>query len=222
MTWRLVLHLMLVGASLTQGQAWARLQSENETRLSHAKELLGKYYERSAAAVDAELRELRDFVKGRIAAAFPHQPKRFRSKIYRTVLEESRRHGFDPIFLMAVIQNESSFKPAAKGKDGEIGLMQILPSTGRWIAESSGIPWKGKRTLQDPVLNIRIGATYLARLREKFEHGRLYLSAYNMGPTHVRRALAKDIWPKAYASRVMNRYLRYYRGFSRELAATQE
>jgi soluble lytic murein transglycosylase len=90
--------------------------------------------------------------------------------------------------------------------------MQLLPSTGRWMAQKSGIRWTGKRTLEDPVANIRIGAAYLAYLRERFDsHGRLYLAAYNMGTTNVNRALARDVWPREYPSRVMQRYVRFYR-----------
>ena len=135
-------------------------------------------------------------------------------------MQESFRYGFDPIFLMAVIQNESSFQPGIVGTSGEVGLMQITPVTAEWIADKYGLAYKGRHYLFDPVNNIRIGAAYLSFLREKFDfNSRLYLSAYNMGISNVNRALDRDVLPQEYASRVLKRYVNFYREIKEHLPA---
>jgi soluble lytic murein transglycosylase len=187
---------------------------DNSTRIAHLRELLGKRSGkllRGRVAKKAQA-ELQTFVRETLDRALrAHGKPKLAARIHRTVLEESRRHGFDPLFLLAVIENESSFDPEAVGTSGEIGLMQILPETGRWIAQKSAIAWKGKRTLRDPVANIQIGAAYLALLRERFDsHSQLYIAAYNMGQGNVSRALERKIRPREYPLRVMERYLRLY------------
>jgi 2-oxoacid:acceptor oxidoreductase gamma subunit (pyruvate/2-ketoisovalerate family) len=46
---------------------------------------------------------------------------------------------------------------------GEIGLMQLKPVTAKWICNKFNMPWKGAKSLYDPVTNIKIGAVYLAQ-----------------------------------------------------------
>jgi soluble lytic murein transglycosylase len=112
--------------------------------------------------------------------------------------------------------NESSFNPGTHGSFGEIGLMQIKPSTAEWIAAKYKLTYMGANDLEDPVENIKLGSAFLSWLREKYDnHGRLYLSAYNMGPGNVKSALERNIWPKEYASRVMEHYIRYYTELSK-------
>ncbi|MFZ9596227.1 MAG: lytic transglycosylase domain-containing protein [Bdellovibrionia bacterium] len=143
--------------------------------------------------------------------ALPETWKHQSRPIANTIIQQSQKYGFDPVFLMSVIENESSFNPEALGSAGEIGLMQITPETGAWITELFEIPWKGKKTLKNPVSNIIIGSAYLAYLREEFDYrGQLYLAAYNMGSGNVRKHLNRNTQPQVYPSRVMQRYLRFY------------
>jgi soluble lytic murein transglycosylase len=191
---------------------------QSEQRLAHAHELLGSYYSHSIVRKAEHIKNLNEHVMEWTSEAmkgkFHHQAR----AVAATVLAESERYGFDPIFLLAVIQNESSFNPLARGTSGEVGMMQILPATARWIAEREG--WKLKITakrLRDPVMNIKVGAAYLSYLRKQFDsHGRLYLSAYNMGVTNVNRALAHQVWPKDYPVRVMEKYIQYYRDLRKQ------
>lgn len=194
------------------------LDEQEDARIEQAKELLGKFYDRSVVKAGEKLTEVKKFVRARVARAVKSKYKKHARAISDTVLAESERLGLDPMFLLAVIENESSFNPFAIGPVGEIGLMQITPATGKWISGKYKIPYKGVKSLRDPKTNIRIGAAYLAQLRESFDfHGRLYLAAYNMGSRNVRSALARSIWPKDYAQAVMKRYLRLYAGLKSEL-----
>lgn len=188
------------------------LTAEQRRRIAHAKELMGSVYASSAVKRTESLQSIETHVRLRTKNALPKKWKNQAGAIATAILSESRKYGFDPIFLMAVIENESSFNPGAMGAHGEIGLLQILPKTGEWISKKFGLmKWKGPKTLANPVASIKIGAAYLNHLKQRFDsHGRLYLAAYNMGTANVNRALNKKIWPKEYAGRVMKRYLRMY------------
>ncbi len=184
---------------------------QREFRLQHAKQLLGKYYRMSVVRSGEKIRK----VNGRIYSFTRERlPKKYRKRykqIAQTIIDESHKNEFDPVFLVSVILGESSFDPDRRGPLDEIGLMQLRPKTGEWIARKYGLPWKGEKTLKDPVSNIRLGAAYLHYLREKFDdHAQLYLAAYNMGQGNVNQALDKNVWPKDYPIHVMRRYLDFY------------
>ena len=182
-----------------------------DVRIHHAKELLGKFYKRSVVREVEKAEDIHEYIEAMTAASLPKKYKRQSKRIAQAIIHEAYQHKFDPLFVMAVVATESGFQPAVVGKDGEIGLMQVMPKTAKWIAKLSGLKYKNKKTLSDPVMNIRIGTAYLARLREDFDsHSRLYLAAYNMGGGNVKKALGRKIWPKEYPVRVMEHYLSFY------------
>jgi len=183
-------------------------------RISHAKELLGGTYRRSVVRKTESADDVSEFVKAATLRFLPKHYKKSASKISATVMAEAERYGFDPIFLMAVIQNESSFNPRRKGHFGEIGLMQLKPSTAKWIAHTYKISYHGAKSLYNPETNIKIGAAYFHKLRDQFEaHSRLYLSAYNIGAKKVREMVSDKRIPKEYVIAVMKRYLAIYAAF---------
>ncbi len=191
-------------------------------RLLQAKELMGREYRsyfKVAKLIKKPDRHIHEYVK----EAFLEFDKKTRAKARVTsnaILSESKKYGFDPFFLLAVIENESDFNIIVKGDAGEIGLMQILPDTAKWICEMNNWKWKGEKTLRDPVQNVRIGAAYLNLLRGKFEsESQLYISAYNMGPTNVYRALSHKVTPKDYHSKVLEFYISYYKQIKKEFEA---
>lgn len=187
-------------------------------RWKHAKELLGKHYHRSVVKSGEKLSDVDGLVHSWVQTSLRKPYKRFAQALSNTITEESTKYGMDPVFLLAVIENESSFDTTVVGSHGEIGLMQITPDTAQWVSDKFGIPYKGKHTLKNPMVNVRLGACYLAYLREKFENqSNLYLAAYNMGSRNVYRALAKQVSPRVYSDRVMNRYLNFYTKLKAEL-----
>ncbi len=85
------------------------------------------------------------------------------------------------------------------------------------LAESA-FPGTVRKTLFDPVANVRIGSSYLAELLERFGSREHALAAYNIGPTRLARRLARgDVRNPAFVSRV----LREYQGLQREFASTE-
>ena len=122
--------------------------------------------------------------------------------------QESRRYGFDPELIVAVISMESSFYNWSTSSKGALGLMQLIPSTGREVAEVNNITWHGdERVLFDPFLNIQLGIHYLYTLYLKFGNVELALTAYNHGPGNVIRWLrAGEKVPTKYADKVLRSY----------------
>jgi soluble lytic murein transglycosylase len=106
---------------------------------------------------------------------------------YQPTLERyGSEYGVDPLLLAAVIRAESKYHPKARSQAGALGLMQIVPETGAWVAEQIGLKNFGPDELLAPETNIRIGAWYLGHLLDQF-HGDLVLAlaAYNSGRGNV-------------------------------------
>ena len=127
-------------------------------------------------------------------------------EVSRVIVEESRRNGFDWELILAVIETEGSFNNFARSNVGALGLMQIMPATGRMLADELGIAWSGAETLFDPVVNVRLGTRYLAVLHAKYETWDAALAAYNWGPGAIDRRLrnGRDL-PSLYARAVYAR-----------------
>ena len=69
---------------------------------------------------------------------------------------------------------------------GAIGVMQILPETGKRMAREISQPYFGRATLTDTASNIRLGTMYLRKMFDRFDENRvLATAAYNAGPLKV-------------------------------------
>ncbi len=114
------------------------------------------------------------------------------------VVPEARDQGLDPYLVAGLIRRESAFSPAVSSGAGAIGLMQIMPATGRGLARGAGLDHFEVSMLKEPEVNVHLGVRYLASLMKQF-HGELplVLSAYNAGPN---RAV---VWQKLPESRDM-------------------
>lgn len=154
--------------------------------------------------------DMRKQILSAVKKSLPKEHREFAFEIARTVITEANHHMMDPFFLLAVIKTESHFNLKALGRHGEIGLMQILPETAKWIAPQAGIE-VSDLNLEDPKTNIRIGATYFASLRKSFGgYGARYIGAYNMGSKNVRRLMAMNMDPEVYPGKVLKNYRSFY------------
>jgi soluble lytic murein transglycosylase-like protein len=127
-----------------------------------------------------------------------------------TLVEEARRHRLEPRLVLAVVHVESRYDAFAVSNQDAMGLMQILPSTGEWLAPQVGVPWHGPQTLFDPIANVRLGVAYLRQLLDRYD-GNLdaALAAYNWGPGHIDGRLRQGTpLPVAYVDLVQRAYER--------------
>ena len=111
--------------------------------------------------------------------------------VFRQVVESpSVRRSLPPAAVYAVIRQESAFMPDARSSAGALGLMQIMPRTGREISRAMGRRLRGRNQLLVPDLNVEMGTYYLrSLLRETGGHVVLATASYNAGPHRVRRWL---------------------------------
>lgn len=99
-------------------------------------------------------------------------------KYEKEICTAALRYELEPALVMAVARTESGFKRDAVSKRGAMGIMQLMPETASWMAESEGIY---ELELDEPELNIRLGAAYLKYLLRRFGDERWALAAYNAG-----------------------------------------
>ena len=124
-----------------------------------------------------------------------------------TVVTEARRYRFDPALVLAVIHVESRYDTYAVSPKDALGLMQLLPSTGAWLAPTAGVEWRGPQTLFDPIANVRLGVAYLRQLTDRYGSVRTALVAYNWGPGRIDAFVAAgDPLPSEYSQLVMAAY----------------
>ena len=127
-----------------------------------------------------------------LASSDPALPRAFWEMLYpfgwRTeVTAAAQRVGLDPFLVAALVREESSYHPRALSRAGARGLMQLMPSTARPMAEHRGLVFAGGELLDDPGANIEIGTAFLASLLRQFKDPRLAVAAYNAGPGRVRQ-----------------------------------
>ncbi|MBI3262360.1 MAG: transglycosylase SLT domain-containing protein [Acidobacteria bacterium] len=97
----------------------------------------------------------------------------------------------DPYLIAALIAQESTFTPDIRSSAGAIGMMQIMPSTGRQLARALKIPRYRVSMLTRPDVNIRMGMLYFSNLVKRFGGAYFALASYNAGDHRVARWLAE-------------------------------
>lgn len=134
--------------------------------------------------------------------------KNHEARLAEFILVQSEARGLDPIFVLALIRTESGFYNPSRSEKGAMGLMQILPSTAKSVAEELQINWQGEGMLLNPYINIRLGIHYLAGLMKTYgDDERIGLAAYNRGPASVSSRLKQGLAVSgAFAERVFDNY----------------
>lgn len=95
------------------------------------------------------------------------------------IYSEAKKNDLPPELVAAIAHAESKFQPTARSGAGAIGLMQLVPRTGRWL---------GANNLADPAQNVMAGAKYLKYLTDRFNGDTTRaIAAYNAGEGAVRR-----------------------------------
>lgn len=103
------------------------------------------------------------------------------------IKRSATRYKVDPYLVLAMIRIESSFDPEVRSSKGAVGLMQVLPSTARYVMRRRGRT--GAVDLKRPAANIDIGTYYMRYLLDRYHDERYALAAYNGGEANMDRWL---------------------------------
>jgi soluble lytic murein transglycosylase len=131
------------------------------------------------------------------------------------VTREAQRRQLNPAWVYAVVRQESAMSPDARSPAGALGLMQLMPSTGKAVAKTLNYPMAGNAQLLEPDTNIHLGTYYLRQVLDRFDnHAVLATAAYNAGPHRVsswfpeQGAIDADIWVESMPFRETRLYVR--------------
>jgi soluble lytic murein transglycosylase-like protein len=145
-----------------------------------------------------------DVAGAQVKQAFFAKEIPFGSIIYN----EAIKNNISPELVAAVAHTESKFVPTARSNRGAVGLMQLVPKTGRWL---------GATDLTNPTQNIMAGAKYLKYLNGRFNGNQeKVIAAYNAGEGNVRRFNGVPPF------RETQDYVQKVRSFQRDLGARVE
>ncbi len=147
------------------------------------------------------------------------------------IIINAQEYDIDPALVAAMIFVESKYISSAQSHRGAMGLMQIMPDTGHWIAEQLAVSNFKEDKLLDPVINIMFGCWYIDSLMQQFNKQLIVvLAAYNAGRGNVKRWLDNKNWDgrnatigdlpfdetKNYIKQVLEVYKKYKKIYSFE------
>jgi soluble lytic murein transglycosylase len=150
--------------------AWAYHQ---KGELRRAITLMRRAYPQFLTAEQGLPREIREVI--------------FPLEYWDLIRKHSAVRGLDPYLVAALIAQESTFDPEIRSVANAWGLMQIVPATGRRLAQSLGIRRFTTSMLTNPEINIRMGTLYFSRLVQQFGGTHYALASYNAGENRVVR-----------------------------------
>jgi soluble lytic murein transglycosylase len=185
------MNLGLVGYAADEARYLVNVTTdvEKESVQTNLAEMLVNAGEYRTAIRFADRRVKNAVLNGKAAAL----PKKIWTLAYprpywKQVAVQADRFGLDPFLVLAVIREESRFNSRAVSRSGARGLMQIMPRTGRGIAQRLELEKYRTRKLFIPALNIEMGTYYLSNLVGDFDRNvYLALAGYNGGPNRIRK-----------------------------------
>ena len=126
-------------------------------------------------------------------AALSQQPiywqARYPFPYFQEIEKWSTSRQLNPLLVTALMRQESRFQSKIKSPVGATGLMQVMPSTGAWIAPQIGLDFK-KLNLENPNDNIMLGTWYLDHTHQQYgNNSMLAIASYNAGPGNVAKWL---------------------------------
>ena len=160
----------------------------------------------------------------RTVAKTPHRSDyslRFPTPYKQQVLEYAKARELDPSLIYGVMRRESLFDPLARSSVGALGLMQLMPSTARHVAQRLGMKKPRKADILRIENNIRFGTHYLKTVMNRFDNNvALAAAAYNAGPRNVKRWLPKnttmpaDLWVETVPFKETRNYIQAVLAYS--------
>ncbi len=127
------------------------------------------------------------------------------------IMQASNTYKVEAALIRAIIMVESSNNPRAVSRRGAKGLMQLMPTTAKWLGVDDSF---------DPALNIDGGVRYFKTLLDRFEGNvQLALAAYNAGSRHVRNYNGV---PPFKATRIyIKKVLKYRQEYQKKMASNE-
>jgi soluble lytic murein transglycosylase len=118
---------------------------------------------------------------------------------YQSPIERyAKTYGVDPLLIVSIMKAESKFDPQASSEVGAVGLMQLMPDSGLWIAGEIGEPID-RDLLKNPEVSIKLGSWYIASLIDENDGNLvLALAAYNAGRGNVYTWVKEKKWPSNF------------------------
>lgn len=102
-------------------------------------------------------------------------------------LNEANKY-IDTALILAIMKQESEFYIKAKSRVGALGLMQIMPSTGKYTSKILNTNYNKNKLIENPNYNIMIGSKYFSELLKQFDNSIvLAIASYNAGPSNVKK-----------------------------------
>lgn len=106
----------------------------------------------------------------------------------KLIKREARARGLDPYLVAALIRQESRFNRKAISGAGAVGLMQVMPATGKQLRRKTGVGKVTQKKLTEPEINVKLGTKFLADLMGMYgSRIDAVLVAYNAGPSRAYR-----------------------------------
>jgi len=116
----------------------------------------------------------------------PYWDALFPRPYWNDLVNISRSNGLDPFLVAALIRQESEFQASAVSRAQAVGLMQVLPSSGKQLARTTHFRYTSPKQLLAPATNLRLGTLMFRRLLDHYDgHVEYALAAYNAGGGQV-------------------------------------
>ncbi len=146
------------------------------------------------------------------------------------IVNWSRERQLNPFLVTGLIRQESRFEPEIRSIAGALGLMQVMPGTGTWIAQKTQLK---EYNLKNPDDNIKLGTWFLDFTHQEYNNNSLLaVASYNAGPGNVSSWIKKygfndpdafiEVIPfaetKGYVEAVFSNYWNYLRLYNPEIA----
>lgn len=96
----------------------------------------------------------------------------------------AEKYNINGAIIASVANVESNFNSSAFSSKGAVGIMQLMPSTAKWLSEKLGEDYQENR-LWEEEYNLNLGSYYLSYLIDFFEDEKLGICAYNAGQGNV-------------------------------------
>lgn len=134
------------------------------------------------------------------------------SNISDTLCAEAASSELDPLLVLALMHQESTYNPHAVSKQGAKGLLQLLSATAKGVAQRHDLP---SHDCLDPQTNVTLGVRYLAELVLEFGSIEPALLAYNVGPPALHARL-KQGKAEVHTAKFVQRVMRYYQSLQHQ------